>query len=562
MNNPDNFTKALGRAQSLHAEGRLPEAEVVYQQLLETGQSTEHMLQAMTQLYMQWGRAPEAIGCVEKLTVLAPDEMSYCDSLANMHVQTGNASEAIACYQRFLQRQPELADAHFNLALIQKNAGQFDDALASYGRALQLQIDCPEEVHSNISIVYSDMRREEDAIKSLETALELNPDYIPAMFNLANRREEAGERKAALDLFGKIIDRDPQYYLALARLANVKDFADPHDEVIRKMKRAVRKLTIDPEVRIDLYFALGRALNDCGAYGDAFHNYQEGNSRARRTMAPYDRAAQETMIDQLIETFSADWFSRIKRVSDAAPIFICGMFRSGSTLIEQVLASHPTVTAGGEIDFFFREVRQSLAPFPGSVRRMSPASLQALADNYLDHLKKTFPEAEYVTDKRPDNFLYLGLIRTLYPNARIICTARDPLDNCLSVYFQQLGGALNYATGLEDIAHYFIQYRRLMAHWRQLFGENIFDFGYDEFVQDPQPVLGRLLAFCGLEWSYNYLKFYETDNIVKTASVWQIRQPLYQKSSGRWRNYKDHIAPLRQYLQEAGVDTGQEQTTD
>lgn len=561
INNPDDFTKALGKAQTLHAEGRLPEAEAAYQQLLETGQNTEHMLQAMTQLYLQWGRSPEAIACVEKLTGLAPDEMSYCDSLANMHIQIGNAGEAIVCYQRFLQRQPELADAHYNLALIQKNAGRFDDALASYGRALQLNIERPEDVHSNISIVYAELRREDDAIKSLETALDLNPDYTPALFNLANHREEAGDKQAALALFQKVIDRDPQHYLALARLANVKDFADPADAVIRKLKHAVRKLTLDPEVRIDLYFALGRALNDCGAYGDAFASYQEGNTCARQTMVPYDRAGQESLTDQLMEVFSTDWFSGIEPVSDAAPIFICGMFRSGSTLIEQVLASHPRVTAGGEIDFFFREVRQSLAPFPGSMRQMSQAGLEALADSYLAHLKKTFPGAEYLTDKRPDNFLYLGLIRTLYPNARIICTVRDALDNCLSVYFQQLGGLLNYATGLEDIGHYFIQYRRLMDHWRGLFGDNIFDLSYDDFVREPRPVVEKLLEFCGLEWSDTSLEFYKTDNIVKTASVWQVRQPLYQKSSGRWRNYQDHIASLRQYLREAGIDAGREQTT-
>jgi hypothetical protein len=272
-------------------------------------------------------------------------------------------------------------------------------------------------------------------------------------------------------------------------------------------------------------------------------------------MKPYDRAAQEKLTDQLIETFSADWFDKIEPASDAAPIFICGMFRSGSTLIEQVLASHPSVTAGGEIDFFFRAVRQSLAPFPETIPGMTPDQLDALAKEYLEHLAKTFPEAKVLTDKRPDNFLYLGLLRSLYPNARIICTTRNPLDNCLSVYFQQLGSAMNYATGLQDTAHYFTQYSRLMAHWRGLFGGNILEVSYDELVQQPRPVLERLLEFCALEWSDNCLEFHKADNFVKTASVWQVRQPLYQKSSGRWRNYQAHLEPLRHSLAEAGEIT-------
>lgn len=555
MNDPDLSAQEFKEAQSLHGQGRLPEAEAVFRRLLDSGYQTEHVLQALAQLYMQSGRLQEAARCLEQLVEMAPDEISYYDILADLLGQSGKMDEAIACYQRFLQRRPEVADAHFNLALIQNRSRRLDEALDSYQRALQLGVDRPEEVHSNISIVYSELRREKEAINSLETALELNPDYIPALLNLANRREEAGDKQAAFDLFQKIIDQDPQHYEALARLADVEDFTDPDDPIIRRMKRAVRKLTIDPQVRIDLYFALGKGLNDCGAYDDAFLNYQKANEYARQTMEPYDGARQKSLTDQLIEIFSADWFDRIKPISDAAPIFICGMPRSGSTLIEQVLASHPSVTAGGEIDFFFREVRQSLAPFPESVRQMNPASLEALAEAYLAHLKKTFPDAEYLIDKRPDNFVYLGLIRTLFPNARIICTARNPLDNCISVYFQQLASAANYATGLEDTAHYFTQYKRLTAHWRELFGKNILDLSYDDFVQEPKPILEKLLDFCGLEWSDNCLKFYETDNFVKTASIWQVRQPLYQKSSGRWRNYHDHIGPLRRYLERAGIIT-------
>lgn len=555
MSGLDQFLDDFRAAQSLHAAGRLQEAEAAYRRLLDEGNQASQVLWAMARLYVQRGRREEAIDCLEELEGLEPGNLPCCDNLANLYLELGDEAAAISCYRRFIDRNPSIADAHYNLALIQRKTGSLEEALASYGQALRLGIEQPEEVHSNISIIYSELRREDEAIDSLETALKLNPAYVPALFNLANRKEEAGDREAAQALFQAVLTHDPKNYEALARLADIRRFQDPNDELIRGMKRAARKFTVDPQTRMDLYFGLGKALDECGAYDDAFGNYGKANELARQTMAPYDRKAHETLIEQLMATFSEQWFQTLPPVSEASPIFICGMFRSGSTLIEQVLAGHPQITAGGEVDFFVREVHNSLQPFPAAVSRLSHTELGKLAEAYLAHLEKTFPDAGQTTDKRPDNFLYLGLIRSLFPNARIICTLRDPLDNCLSVYFQQLGPAMNYATSLEDTAHYFLQHRRLMAYWQARFGANLFMLNYDDFVREPRPILEALLEFCGLDWCEDCLEFYKTDNFVKTASVWQVRQPLYQRSSGRWRNYESHLGPLREYLQDgiAGI---------
>jgi hypothetical protein len=231
------------------------------------------------------------------------------------------------------------------------------------------------------------------------------------------------------------------------------------------------------------------------------------------------------------------------------------MFRSGSTLTEQVLAGHSRVTAGGEIDFLPTLVQTELAPFPARMAQVSSRQLGELAQRYLASLSKLFPGERHVTDKRPDNFLYIGLIKSLFPNARIVHTTRDALDNCLSVYFLHLDHSMGYALDLTDTAHYYRQYRRLMAHWKALYGEDILDFDYDAFVRKPRPAVERLLAFCGLDWEEGCMSFHRVQNAVKTASVWQVREPLYQRSSGRWRNYARHLAPLRADLDDLRAAT-------
>jgi hypothetical protein len=224
------------------------------------------------------------------------------------------------------------------------------------------------------------------------------------------------------------------------------------------------------------------------------------------------------------------------------------MFRSGSTLTEQVLAGHSRVKAGGEIDFVPTLVQTALAPFPQRMAQVTPRELDEFAAHYLAALARLFPDAAVVTDKRPENFLYIGLIKSLFPDARIVHTTRNALDNCLSVHFLHLDHAMGYALDLMDTAHYYRQYRRLMAHWKSLYGGDILDLDYDAFVRDPRPAVERLLAFCELDWEESCMEFHRVSNAVKTASVWQVREPLYQRSSGRWQNYARELEPLRAYL--------------
>jgi tetratricopeptide (TPR) repeat protein len=301
-----------------------------------------------------------------------------------------------------------------------------------------------------------------------------------------------------------------------------------------------------------LYFGLGKALDDLKRYEEAIAAYNAANALGKLRNPPYDRLAAEKSFGQLISVFDTDWIKRTATQSTATPIFVCGMFRSGSTLIEQILAAHPLITAAGELDSLPWLLARRLAPLP-QVANTSREELQQIGDEYLASLKELFPNDENIVDKRPDNFLRLGLIRSMFPSARIVYTKRALKDNCLSVYFQQLDGHLSYATDLEDIAHYYNQHEHLMVHWNSLFGDNIYTVDYDELVQSPKPVLQGLIDFLGFEWDDRCLSFQQTDSLVKTASVWQVREKLHSASSGRWRNYESFMPKLQASLKPESV---------
>jgi tetratricopeptide (TPR) repeat protein len=474
--------------------------------------------------------------------------------------KAGRLAEAEAAYVHVLASRPDLPDTWYNLARLQRRAGRFDAALASYQQALDRGVCEPEEVHLNRGVIYSDcLRQDEAAERELQAALALNPDYVPALLNLANLREDFGKQAEARALYERVLALQPRCHIALARCVGLQKVARADDPLIARLRAAIADSSTSAADRAEVGFALGKALDSCGAWDAAFSAYAAANRDSRQSAAPgtgvYDPRAHERFIDELIATFRPGQPAAARLPQSTRPLFVCGMFRSGSTLAEQILAAHSRVAAGGELAFLPSLVRTELAPFPAAMASMTAARLEQLAARYLDMLAQLFPHGDRVTDKRPDNFLYIGLIKSLFPDARIVHTLRDPLDNCLSIYFLHLHHGMSYALDLTDIAHYYVQYRRLMAHWKTLYGADIFDLDYDALVREPRPAIERLTQFCGLEWEEACLSFEQAARAVKTASVWQVREPLYQRSSGRWHNYAAHVAPLRAYLEEAGIET-------
>jgi len=507
------------------------------------------VLESLFVLAVQGGNSVEAEHYLRKLVDSYPAEPLYCDRLATLLEGRGRVDEAIALYRALLESRPDFSDSRYNLARLLKRTGHPEDALREYGECLARGIDQAEEVHTNISVIHTEAHRHGDAREALQRALEVNPDYAPALLNMGLLLEEHGEWSEASTLFRKILSRDPRHPRALVHLANGERCTDPHDPLIRDMQHALRHTSVVDQDRENLLYALGKAHDDCGRYGEAFDWYSQANQFSRRRVGPYDRAAQEKVVDQLIAACDKIWMASIEPVSEAPLLFICGMFRSGSTLLEQMLSAHPAIQSGGEIDYFQR----ALQPFPGALLAADSRSLEQIGEQYIEYLRASFPGSGLVANKRLDNFLHLGLLRALFPGVRILNTLRQPLDNCLSVYFQPLEGQLPYANDLADIAHFYGQYLRLMSCWDEQFGDAICNLGYEELVSSPRDTLERVLTFLGLPWDDACLQYRERDNRVRTASVHQVRRPLYSSSDGRWRNYADQLGPLRDYLSTLGI---------
>lgn len=481
----------------------------------------------------------------------------------------GQRGEALDIYRQVLAEQPAASEGWYELGYLLKTDGQFEEALAAYGQALSFGIRRPEKVHLNRAVIYSDhLRRDEDAERELEAALVVAADYVPALLNRGNLHEERGQRAEALACYDRVLAGADRHdhphrdlcFVALARSAKLRPPTDVDDPVLRQLQDAAAAQT-SPVVRADLLFALGQAYERLEEFDLAFDAFAKANRwLLRESGRTYDRAQSTRLTDELIRrcpSLGSTGPRAPDAAAGAAPLFICGMFRSGSTLAEQVLAAHPQVTAGGELNWLRRLATGRLAPFPESMATPDPARDATLAEEYRAHLAHLFPEGmagRYITDKRPDNVQLIGLIKRLFPTARIIHTCRHPLDTGMSVYMQHLDlRVAGYASDLGNIGHYYGEYRRMMAHWHSLYPGSIFDFDYDDFVRAPKPTLERLLGFLDLEWDDRCLEFHQLGNTVKTASYWQIRQPLSNRASGRWRHYRTHLTPLRQTLHEAGV---------
>lgn len=460
-------------------------------------------------------------------------------------------AEAIMAYQNLLIRWPDLPDCWYRLAMLQSRAGFFGNAIASYQRALDHGVRQPEEVHLNRGVIFAEhMRRPDEAQRALEAALACNPVFVPALLNLANLHEDLGHRGEAAKIYEQVLSLDPACFEALARQANLHLFTSPDDPLIDRLRGRLADPSVTSKDRASLGFALGRALDSCGAYTDAFDAYAAAN-RDSRDSAPatprYDRLLEESFVERLAAAFPAAQAGG-KPGGRPCPIFVCGMFRSGSTLVEQLLAGHSRIGAAGELDLLPRMVQSLLTPFPESLTTVSEARLSAIAGRYRESLGAMFPNADFVTDKRPDNFIYIGLIKQLFPDAKIVHTIRDPLDTCLSIFFLHMDQGISYALDLEDIGHRYVMYRRLMAHWKRVFGADIIDVSYEHLVRDSRAVMEKLLASLGLDWDERCLAVPSAGRAIRTASVWQVREPVHSRSVARASHYAVQLEALKRYL--------------
>ena len=465
-------------------------------------------------------------------------------------VREGRIADGIRAYRELLSIRPQDADSWYNLGYLQRVARDFAAALSSYAKAIEQGIARAEEVRLNRAVIFSEHFSDAPSAEAeLLEAVRLNPRFVAGWLNLGNVYEDAGEAAKARTAYERVLAIEPANGRAAARLAAIDVFERRPQQALDQLEGTLATAGIGHEDYAEAAFAAGHALDALGEYERAFGMFEQANRAARESAGGmrYDAEQHERFVDRLIETFPLT-----ERAPpddrDRAPIFVCGMFRSGSTLAEQILGRHSRVTAGGELDFVPALVAHHLQPYPESLAGASAARLAELRGAYARSLASRHPGAGIVTDKRPDNFLHIGLIKAIFPEVKIVHTTREPLDNILSIYFLYFHDSITYGFDLGDIAHWYGQYRRLMKHWKAAFAEDIFDLSYDELVREPRAAVGGLLEFCGLPWEDSCLAADRDGAAVRTASVWQVRQPLHDRSSGRWRNYERQLAQVRERL--------------
>ncbi len=461
--------------------------------------------------------------------------------------------EAIAAYRAVLADAPNLPDSWYNLGWLLRRAGDPSAAIAAYERALALNISGPEEVFLNKGVIFADdLLDPARAQEAYRAALAINPRYGNARFNLANTLEDLGDREGAASEYRMLLQQAPGEPEPLARLANLSKISSPGDPLVVQLQSALARTELPASARASLGFALGRLLDQAGAYDHAFEAFKDANAQSLASRDPkqpgYDPARQDALVAALT-SLPAPAPIAPASAGSLSPVFILGQFRSGSTLLEQVLSAHSAVTTGGELPLLGMIAARDLRPYPQSLADLTTEQAAALHDAYLSGVALRLPGASgIITDKRPDNFYHIGLILRLFPDARILHTVRDPRDTCLSNYFLHLSHAQPHAIDLSHLGHQYRAYERLMAHWKSIAPDNILDVDYDALVRSPEPEIQKVLAFLNLPFDAACLDFHNSRTPVKTASVWQVREPLYQQSSGRWRNYESHLEPLLEAL--------------
>lgn len=464
-------------------------------------------------------------------------------------------AEAAALLRQMTALRPDDADSWFNLGYCLRQARAYAHALDAYAEALRHAVEGPEAAHVNRAAILSEYLEQTDAAEAeLRQAIQKNPQFLPAWLNLGGLMEDIGNANAAADAYRSALRLAPGNGRARARLAAIRVHTGDTEGAIRDLTDRLQIGADTPDDAAELLFALGNALDTARLYSKAFAAITEANrinARMRPPARRYNRQAQTKLVDDLIARYPAPPATASIAGYETSMIFICGMFRSGSTVIEQLIGRHPQVQVGGELELIPALIREHLMPYPETLDSLNVNAVDRLRADYMATIAANFPNAIYVTDKRPDNFLHIGLIKTLFPTARIVHTRRAALDNILSVYFMNFSEAINYSDRLEDIVHYFGQYRRLMTHWQNIFGPDIITIDYDKMVRGPEATIAQ--TFSDLE-----LPALDPANggsdapppIIRTPSNWKARSTVNDQSSGRWQNYAEELRFIRRQLDE------------
>lgn len=548
--------------------------------------------------WMMKGDNDAALPLLQRAVAGTPEDVNAWNQLGIVLNRLGQFEAAQDAYQRALQLAPNSALVMANIGASFNDSGNFVLAEQWLRRALALGQEAAVKVnlvsalfglarkdealilvreviavepdpvppgerelyasaHMQLGELLSDLGDEPEALAHFRKAAQLNPASPKPFLSQGHLLTDAGDFVGAETMYREVLRRDAEHPEGWAALASLRKMTAADTDWLATAERIVAR-GLPPQRELVLRFAMGKYWDDLRQYDAAFSNYARANQLKKAYIKPFDRDNIAGVIDAIIEHYTP---ARVQHVwpgasDDERPLFILGMPRSGTSLTEQILASHPDTFGAGELPFWV----QKAEPYKRALlsAEFAREELECLAKDCLSNLARFDGQSLRVIDKMPGNFMYLGMIHAVFPHARFLHTMRNPLDTCLSIYFQNFAAEHGYASDLEDLAFFYRQYHRLMAHWRQVMPKDRFlELPYEQLVEDQEGWSRKIIDFIGLPWDERCLEFYKTDRKVGTASNWQARQPIYKTSKERWRNYEPHVGPLLPLLELYDPERGQ-----
>jgi tetratricopeptide (TPR) repeat protein len=544
----------LGKVRSMLGLG--PEADEAFEKAFELNPERKALAHAAE--HQQAGRLEEAEKVYREILRKNPENVDALRLLGTLAVGSGRAHEAEGLFRRVIAYAPDYAEAHLDLGRILKDQHRLEEAIQSFEKVIELE---PHSMQANLLLasVLAPAARTHDAIAAYRKVLELRPNHPGALLGLGHTLKTVGQQDEAVQAYRDCIGMRPGNGETYWSLANLKTFK-LSDEDIQAMESQVARQDMDEDLntqsRVNFLFALAKAYEDRGDFDRAWAYYEEGNS-TQRLEETYDPVRTEVMNDEIIKVFDSGFLAQHSGTGNPSPepIFIIGLPRSGSTLLEQILASHSMVEGTAELPYAgivansMNRNRADGVNYPRAVRELSGQHFHRLGQKYLDlaRIHRTEGKPRFI-DKMPNNFPAVGLLHLILPNCKIIDARRYPMDSCLSCYRQLFARGQSFTYDLTDIGEYFLEYQRMMDYWHEVLPGRCLTMQYEDLVMDFDSQVRRLLEFCELPWEENCARFYATDRPVRTASSEQVRQPVYSRSINFWRNHESHLAELKAVL--------------
>lgn len=550
---PGNAPVQMKLAKVLTALGRDGEATVAFE---ESFRLTPHREELVRGLGLQrMGNLKDAEKIYRNVLLQDPDNVDALRLLAGIAMRAKQWGDAEVLLEKALRIAPDFFQGWMDLGHARQEQDRVDAALEAYARAIQ-QEPGKAAGYASSGTVAGIAGRHDLAIEFYNKALARDPGHPGALTGIGHVLKTLGRQDEGVAAYRECIRRNPAHGEAWWSLANLKTFRFT-DEDVAEMEGQAANPDLGSEARANFQFALGKAWEDRGDFDRAFHWYREGNENRRRR-ENYDPVQTMDSHDQFMDVFSREFLEERRGVGcdSPAPIFIVGLPRSGSTLLEQILSSHPAVEGTHELPDLGRTARSvgqqrgDRSAYPQAVRDLEADDFLQLGEDYLRRTERHRALGlPHFTDKMPNNFVHVGFVSLILPNARIIDARRHPLDSCLGSYRQLFARGQPFTYDLFELGEFYLQYLRLMQHWDEVLPGKVLRVQYEDLVGDFENQVRRLIDYCGLPWDDACLRFYETDRAVKTASSEQVRRPIYSSALHRWRNYESHLGPLVEVLE-------------